>query len=223
MPNLIELPTKCQQCAKLRTPSSHRKCNFCKNIGIKEEVLCHLNRCIQNHSDFKCHAFQPMLKIVNLPRNEMKEYHKVLEERHDLKSSLRVLQSDKIKYERALALQKLARDPDGVFVELKYHFAWNVIHRRSVFQQPHSIFNFIYDSVSKCSELVRGFVNLLWIAPDHLHLYVESDGELSVETMVQGIKESIQNTIFSGLTDIGDNLESDTSFWDGAYFSETIG
>jgi len=153
----------------------------------------------------------------------MKEYHKIIEERHDLKSSLRLLQSDKIKYERALALQKLVRDPDGVFLELKYHFAWNVLHRRPVFQQPHSIFDLIYDSVSRCSDLVREFVNLMWIAPDHLHLYVESDGELSVETMVQGIKESTQSTIFSGLTDIGDNLESDSSIWDGTYFSETIG
>jgi hypothetical protein len=39
----------------------------------------------------------------------------------------------KIKYKKALALQKLERDSDGVYVELKYHFVWNIINRRPVF------------------------------------------------------------------------------------------
>ena len=91
----------------------------------------------------------------------------------------------KIKHKKALVLQKMERDPDGVYVELKYHFVWNVINRRPVFHLTDDIFNDIYDIFLRCSELVGGFVNLLWLASDHLHLYVESDGELSVDQMVQ--------------------------------------
>jgi hypothetical protein len=31
-------------------------------------------------------------------------------------------------------LQKLDRDPNGVFMKFKYHFVWNVIHRKPVFR-----------------------------------------------------------------------------------------
>jgi REP element-mobilizing transposase RayT len=133
------------------------------------------------------------------------------------------LRSDKIKYKKALALQKLNSDPDGVFVKLKYHFAWNVIHRNPIFRHTNDIFDFVYDTSSKCNELVRGFVNLLWLAPDHLHLYVESDGELSVDTMIQDIKEYLQSAMLSESTVIKEEFGTENTIWDESYFSETIG
>ena len=98
-----------------------------------------------------------------------------------------------------------------------------MIHRKPVFRLSSDIFNFIYARSLKCSELVRGFVNLLWLAPDHIHLYVESDGELSVETMIQEIKEYLKNAILSELPAIKDELGTESIIWDETYFSETIG
>jgi putative transposase len=134
-----------------------------------------------------------------------------------------LLSSDKIGYERALALQKLGRDPDAVFVELKYHLAWNVIHRKPVFVQPANIFNSINEIFSKCNELAGGFIRLLWLAPDHLHLYVESDGEYSIETIVQRMKELSASAILRELPDLKANSDARNELWDKAYFVETIG
>ena len=120
-------------------------------------------------------------------------------------------------------MQKLKSDPDGVFIELKYHFAWNVIYRKPIFRLTSGILDYIYERALQCSKLVRGYVNLLWLAPDHIHLYVESDGELFAETMVQEIKEYLGNAILAELTAIKNELESESIIWDETYFSETIG
>jgi REP element-mobilizing transposase RayT len=75
----------------------------------------------------------------------------------------------------------------------------------------------------KCSERVREFVNLLYLAPDHIHLYVESDGELSVEEMVQDIKRFSNNSIVKEFPFLKDRLGEDTEIWDEAYSVETVG
>jgi hypothetical protein len=65
----------------------------------------------------------------------------------------KLLSSDRIGYERALALQKLGRDQDAVFAELKYHLAWNVINRTPVFMRPANMSGFISDVFSGYGEL----------------------------------------------------------------------
>jgi REP element-mobilizing transposase RayT len=178
---------------------------------------------MQRPNDFKCYTYQPILTIAKSSGTKIPDFSGNLNKIDHRESFRKFLRSDKMKYKKALALQKLNSDPDGVFMELKYHFAWNVIHRKPVFHLNDDILDFIYETSFQCSELVRGFVNLLWIAPDHLHLYVESDGVLSVERMVQEIKEYLKNAILSKLTTIKDELEKENTIWDESYFCETIG
>jgi REP element-mobilizing transposase RayT len=178
---------------------------------------------MQDPNDFKCYAYQPVLTITKPSETKTPDFSGGLRRIDHQESFMKYLRSDKIQYKKALALQKLNHNPDGVFMELKYHFAWNVIHRKPIFHLSSDIFDFIHDRSLKCSELVRGFANLLWLAPDHIHLYVESDGELSVETMVQKIKEYLKNAILSELTAIKDELGTESIIWDKTYFSETIG
>jgi hypothetical protein len=52
-----------------------------------------------------------------------------------------------------------------------------------------NMFSFINEIFSKCNELAGGFIRLLWLAPDHLHLYVESDGEPGMPEPLQGMPE----------------------------------
>lgn len=66
-------------------------------------------------------------------------------------------------------------------------------------------------------------MSLLWLAPDHVHLYVNSDGERSVETIVQEIKRYSNKAILSGLIDIKERLNGRIDLWDVSYFSQTIG
>jgi REP element-mobilizing transposase RayT len=178
---------------------------------------------MQDPINFECHAYQPVLTIIKQSKTKTPDFSGDLKKIDYQESFRRYLRSDKLRYKKALALQKLNNDPDYVFMEIKYHFVLNVIHRKPVFHLNSDIFDFIYDRSLKCSGLVRGLVNLLWLAPDHIHLYVESDGELSVETMVQEIKEHLKNAILSELPAIKDELGTESIIWDETYFSETIG
>jgi putative transposase len=218
-----EMPQKCMECAKSSVTLFHRKCQFCRDLEFQESVLCELNRCIQNRSDFKCHAFQPMLKLVGPSKKNVSSFDNSSIRKIKEKFLLDLLNSDKIKYERALALQKLARDPDGVYMQLRYHFAWNVSFRRSIFNPANTFFDFVSATFLKCSELAGGFVDLLYLAPDHIHLYVESDGELSIEEIVHRIKQFSNNAILEKFPVIRDKLGGGAEIWDETYFTETIG
>jgi len=218
-----KLPEKCMECAKSSVILFHRKCHFCRDLEFQESVLCDLNRYIQSRSNFECCAFQPMFKLVGPSKNEeFVSYDSSTQESKE-KFFLDLLNSDKIKYERALALQKLARDPDGIYMQLKYHFAWNVSLRRSIFSPANNFFDFVSDTFLRCGELAGGFVDLLYLAPDHLHLYVESDGELSIEEIVHRIKQFSNDAILEKFPLIRDTLGGSTELWDHAYFVETIG
>jgi REP element-mobilizing transposase RayT len=222
MPNSIELPIKCQGCAKSAEGIIGNKCGFCSETHLSESILCHLNRSTQERSNFQCYAFQPLLKVVIPAGPEDLDTFGDTEEGDGNEPSPRWLNSDTMKYQKALALQKLNRDPEGVFIDIRYHFAWNVVYRRPVFSPPEDYLSFIGNIFFKCSELIGGFVNLITLASDHVHVYVESDGTHSVDTMIREIKRFSNNAILSN-PGIRSKLDEGSEMWDVAYFAQTVG
>jgi hypothetical protein len=98
-----------------------------------------------------------------------------------------LLNSDRLKYRRTLAVQRLQRDPDALFMELRYHVAWNIVSRKPVFTHSVGAVDAIDTVLLNCGEVAGGFVSLLWLAPDHMHIYLESDGEKSVDAVVRHV------------------------------------
>jgi len=68
-----------------------------------------------------------------------------------------------------------------------------------------------------CSESAGGYVGLLWLAPDHIHLYIESDGEKSVDAIVRYLKRLSAETLNKTIDSANRRL------WDTAYFAESLG
>ncbi|MBU2497817.1 MAG: IS200/IS605 family transposase [Proteobacteria bacterium] len=182
-----------------------------------------MNRCVQDPVEFTCHAFQRILKLVSPSAQEVPFSAEGHKERGFQESFHELLHSDKIGYERALALQRLHRNQDAIYFDLKYHLAWNVIHRKSVFVGSENLIDFVSGTFSDCSDLVGGFVRLLWLAPDHLHLYVESNGEHSIESITQEMKGVSASAILMEFADLKASLDAGNELWDIAYFVETIG
>jgi REP element-mobilizing transposase RayT len=192
-------------------------------LEFQESVLCELNQCIQDRERFLCHAFEPLLKLVSSSESRESSGVDGHSNSNREESYKELFNSDKVKYERALALQRLKRDPDAVYIELKYNFVWNVLHREAVFYPANDFIDVVNDSFRNCGERIGGLVYLRHLASDHVHVYVESDGDLSVEDMVQRIKKFTNKVIGERFPALCNNPDGDIKFWDEAYFVETVG
>ena len=58
---------------------------------------------------------------------------------------------------------------------------------------------------------------------DHVHVYIESDGEEPVETIAQEIKRISESSILERASEMLLNEIAGNKLWDEAYFAETIG
>lgn len=56
-----------------------------------------------------------------------------------------------------------------------------------------------------------------------MHVYVESDGERSLEGMANDIKRLSAQTILEKFPLLRDTLGASINIWDEAYFVETVG
>jgi REP element-mobilizing transposase RayT len=187
-------------------------------MGFKEEILCGLNRSIQDkNKGFECHAFKPDLKPVVSLVSESKVLSNDQTNKNASVNLEVLLNSDKFKYQRALSVQRLEQDPDAVYVEIKYHLVWNLISRRQVFVNPSDAVNIFNDALPICNKFIGGFVSLLWLAPDHIHLYIESDGEKSVDAIIRYLKRASAKALYKTKGNLNGGI------WDKGYFVETLG
>jgi REP element-mobilizing transposase RayT len=216
-------PPKCLECVKFYQHRPHATCRVCRDFGIEEKLLCDLNRMIQKPDPFHCHAFQPRLKLAGQAVAAQPTTPRPTPPRSQLQFVRDFLKSDKIKYQKALALQKLGQEPDEIIVNLKYHLLWNTAHRRPVFTPPKTYFENLFDLFLGFGELVGGMVALMWLASDHIHIYVETDGEKSLEAIAKKLKAASYKAILGQFRNINEKLPNGGRLWDKAYFLETQG
>jgi hypothetical protein len=126
MPTSIEIPKKCHECRKSSRPIIHGQCTFCQTLAFQEGILCDLNRRVQHPENFECFAFKPTLKLVGSSKQD-----ELCVSNGSTEPFQNFFESERFKYQRALAVQKMKNDPDAVFIDFRYHLAWNVVHRRS--------------------------------------------------------------------------------------------
>jgi putative transposase len=215
MSQMNETPSKCQGCDKFFRSRPIANCPVCRDLKFEEGILCELNQAVQDHLG---------LKLVSLPgKDKSNQRPAMMDPKKRHKSIQEIMASDKFKYQKALALQKLKRDPYEFFMELKYHLAWNVRHRKPVLIQENEYLDFIVDTLAGCGDLVGGAVRLIWLAPDHLHLYVESDGEKSIEAIVRKLKSTLNKGTLAKFPLMKKGLDKGGTLWDKAYFVETLG
>lgn len=106
--------------------------------------------------------------------------------------------------------------------DIKYHFVLGTVGRRSVFSDPGSEIDLVDDIISKCSEVVGGFSYLLWLAPDHMHIYVESDGTVSPDNMAKEFNNFSEKSILERSPDFIGSPELKKGLWSDSYFVETV-
>jgi REP element-mobilizing transposase RayT len=206
------IPTLCQACYKHYRSTVVKVCSFCDDVQFPEQVLCDLVREGQSEKQpFRCAAFRPALSVVQ--HDQTKARH--MEE----DSADTVNMSPKDKWFQAYAVQQLSLNPDLIDFTIRYHVVLSTRQRTNVFASEHS--ETMADMVRQAAlPFEQTTVHVLWLASDHLHLYIDATPDYALDEIVHAIREYLEHA----MTHLFPVLQpSNQPVWERAYFAEGIG
>ena len=208
----MSIPTLCQACYKHSRSTVVKACPFCDDVQFPEQVLCDLVREGQSEKQpFRCGAFRPALSVV---RHDETEALLTEEGSEDT-----VNMSPKDKWFRAYAVQQLSLHPDLIDFTIRYHVVLSTRQRTNVFVSEHR---------EPMAALVRQAAlpfeqttaHILWLASDHLHLYLDATPDYALDEIVHAIREYLEHEVANLFPAL---QHSDQPVWERAYFAEGIG
>jgi REP element-mobilizing transposase RayT len=208
----MSIPDLCQACYKYHHTTVVKACLFCSDVQFPEQVLCDLVR--DNDGDeqaFHCAAFRPTLSVVHHDETEVSPMEDVSENT--------VSMSPKDKWFRAYAVQQLGMNPDLIVCTLRYHVVFSTRQRVNVFAREHD---------EPMADLVRQAaipfeqtkVQVLWLASDHMHLYIDASPDYPLDEIVDAIMKYVEHEVANLLPEL---KHSNQPLWKRAYFAEGIG
>ena len=160
---------------------------------------------------FRCAAFLPALSVVQPDHTEALHREEGSEDTVDM--------SPKDKWFRAYAVQQLSLRPDLIAFTIRYHVVLSTGQRVNVFASEHR--EQIEDMVRQAAlPFEQTTAHVLWLAADHLHLYIDASPDYSLDEIVHAIREYLEHL----MTRLFPELQhSNRPVWERAYFAEGIG
>src|SRR6266705_93232 len=208
----MSIPTLCQACYKHYRSTVVNACPFCDDVHFPEEVLCDLVREGQSEKHFfRCAAFRPALSVVHRDEIEASQTEEGSEDTVNM--------SPKDKWFRAYAVQQLSLNPDLVDFTIRYHVMRSTRQRTNFFSSEHG--EPMADLVRQAAvPFEQTTVYVLWLASDHLHLYIDATPDYALDEIVDAIREHLEHA----MTYLFPELQhSNQPVWEQAYFAEGIG
>jgi len=208
----MRIPTLCQACYKPYRSTVVNACPFCDDVQCPEAMVCDLVR--EGQSDkqpFRCAAFRPALSVVQQDQPEARHMEEA--------SADTVHMSPKDKWFRAYAVQQLSLSPDLVDFTIRYHVVLSTRQRVNVFASEHreQIADMVRQAVLPFEQTTA---HVLWLASDHLHLYLDATPDYILDEIVHAIREHLEHAMILLLPTL---RPSNTPVWERAYFAEGIG
>jgi REP element-mobilizing transposase RayT len=127
--------------------------------------------------------------------------------------------SPKDKWFRAYAVQQLSLSPDLVDFTIRYHVVLSTRQRGNVFSREHR--EPMADMVRQAAlPFEQTTAHILWLASDHMHLYIDATPDYALDEIVHAIREYVEHA----MTHLFPELQhSNQPVWEPAYFAEGIG
>jgi len=206
------IPNLCQECHKHHHATFVKECRLCSDLQSPEQTLCNLVReAMRDEDSFECHAFHPKLSVVSRDDTGPSQTEDASENTEGM--------SPKEKWFKAYAVQQLGMNPDLIYANLRYHVIFSTVQRTKLFSHPdfERIDNIFHQAEFPFEDTN---VHLLYLASDHIHLYIDSSPDYSLDKIINSMMEYSEREIeiqFSGLQ------KSSHSLWERAYFLEGIG
>jgi REP element-mobilizing transposase RayT len=207
----MSIPTLCQACYKHYRPTVVKACPFCRDVQFPEQVLCDLVRESQSEKQpFRCAAFQPALSVVRHDEIEASPAEESSEDTANM--------SPQDKWFRAYAVQQLSLHPDLIVFTIRYHVVFSTRQRVHIFAREHRAQ--IADLVRQAAlPFEQTTAHVLWLASDHMHLYIDASPEYALDEIVHAILDDLEReraNLFPALP------PSNQPVWERAYFAESI-
>ena len=208
----MRIPTLCQACYKHYRSTVVKTCPFCDDVQFPEGMVCDLVREGQSEKQpFRCAAFRPALSVV---QHDYAEAPPMEEGSEDT-----VNMSPKDKWFQAYAVQQLRLHPDLIDFTIRYHVVFSTRQRTNVFSSEHR--EQIADLVRQAAvPFEQTTAHVLWLASDHLHLYIDASPDYALDEIVHAIMDDLERemaNLFPALP------HSNQPVWERAYFAEGIG
>jgi len=202
----------CEKCHKYQNKKPARGCNFCSRLNLPEEILCYVARSSsENESLSECSAYKPKLSLASLGEFKSGEIEET--ENRGL--------TDKDKWFIAYSKQQLQQNSDEVNFKLQFHICLVVKKRKTVFTEPKE---YIEKVMAIFQQIATSFVNtqieVIWLSSDHIHLYVSTTPDYSIDEIINKLAQLSEKEIQSSYPEIVNKYEG---LWDAGYFAETVG
>lgn len=215
------LPSRCSHCNILKKDVPNKSCQICLDQAMCESFLCAMLDS-PPQGDVKCRAFQTSLSLVgDAKKNSGKTIATVCED----KSSYFLEVVDNILYGKcsrnggcgACGDKKSARKGNN-----RYHVAWSVRERAPLFANSGQYLSYLHDAFLTCGTLLSGKAVLLWLAPDHLHFYLELPDTETVGEIVEDLQGLIHDALVDKYREARNLASPDNLIWETSYFLESI-
>jgi REP element-mobilizing transposase RayT len=116
-------------------------------------------------------------------------------------------------------VQQLSHHPDLIDFTIRYHVVLSTRQRTNVFSREHG--EQIADMVRQAAlPFEQTTAHVVWLASDHLHLYIDATPDYALDEIVHAIREHAEReraNLFPALP------QSNQPVWERAYFAEGIG
>jgi REP element-mobilizing transposase RayT len=208
----MSMPTLCQACYKHSRSTVVKACPFCDDVQFPEARLCDLVQEGQSEKHpFRCAAFQPALAVV---RHDEIEASPAEEGSEDT-----VNMSPKDKWFRAYAVQQLSLHPDLVDFTIRYHVVLSTRQRVNVFAGEHRepMADLIRQAAGPFEQTTA---DVVWLASDHLHLYIDATPDYSLDEIVHAIIAYLEDAMANLRPEL---QHGNQPCWERTYFAEGIG
>ena len=203
----MKTPKLCQNCSKFHNVTIDQGCHICMKFQFREKILCELLRGEEFDESFKCVAYKPKLMLVNSDPQPSPALE------------VQIDSPDRDKWLRSYLVQQQKQNPEQVQSKLQYHLVFVTQNRDPLFSDNHfgPFSNVIVETIEQFTDT---YIEVLWLAADHVHLYLSSSPDYSVDEIAQIImRESSENVSKEILKIKTEHLP----LWSQTYFVETMG
>ena len=127
--------------------------------------------------------------------------------------------SPKDKWFRAYAVQQLSLSPDLIDFTIRYHVVLSTRQRVQCFSRDHG--EPMADMVRQAAiPFEQTTAHVLWLASDHLHLYIDATPDYALDEIVHAIIDDLEREMAHLFPAVP---HSNQPVWERAYFAEGIG